>query len=356
MITHETVTLYMKDNAGAIRQWSISAEGQTITITHGQLGGSMQQQTEFVEEGKASRDIIAQVQSRMDSRIFRQKDRGYIDDEFEAAARPNALNALGMIKPMLAQPIAKVKNIDYTDAVTQPKFDGNRCIIYCEDGINRAYSRNGKPMTSIQHILNDISLHEGMIVDGELYAHGYPLQTIVSWVKREQADTLKLKYHLYDIALPVSYKRRSIVLETLPIGESISFVRGDPVASESEVYGRFREYRNDGYEGAILRWGNSGYEDGKRSKSLVKIKEWEDAEYEVIDINPSADGWAILTCRIPNLGTFTVSAPGDMPQKYKIMINKELYIGRMVTVEYANLTADGIPFHPVAINFREDIQ
>lgn len=351
----ETI-LYMKDNAGAMREWGISAEYGTITIRHGQMGGSMQYQTETITEGKASRTLEEQVDSRMNSRISKQKDRGYVEDEFEAAGRPNALNAIGMIKPMLAQPIKNVKNIDYTDAVTQPKFDGNRCIIYCEDGINKAYSRNGKPITSIQHILNDIVLHEGMIVDGELYAHGYPLQTIVSWVKREQANTLKLKYHLYDIALPVSYKRRSIVLRGLPIGESISFVRGDPVASESEVYGRFRVYRDDGYEGAILRWGTTGYEDGKRSKSLIKIKEWQDDEFLVVGIESSKDGWARLECALPNFETFHVSAPGTIWEKTEILDNKHNYIGRMVTVEYANLTADGVPFHPVALHFRDEIQ
>ena len=351
----ETI-LYMKDNAGAMREWGISCDFDCITIRHGQMGGSMQYQTETVEEGKAGRTLEEQVVSRMNSRISKQKDRGYVDDEFEAAGRQNALNALGLLKPMLAQPIKNVKNVDYTDAVTQPKFDGNRCIIYCEDGINKAYSRNGKPMEAIGHILDDIALENGQFVDGELYAHGYPLQTIVSWIKREQANTLKLKYHMYDLIAPnLPFKRRSQILSTLPIGESISFVRGDPVASETEVYSRFRGYRDDGYEGAILRWGNAGYEDGKRSKSLVKIKEWEDAEFLVVGIESSRDGWARLECALPNFETFHVSAPGTITKKTEILQNKDLYIGKMVTVEYANLTADGVPFHPVALRFRDDL-
>jgi len=353
----ETI-LYMKDNKGSVREWAISCPpySNLITIRYGQVGGSMQYQTESVDTNQSGRDLEEQIEARMNSRISKQRDRGYVDDEFEAASRLHALNSIGMIKPMLAQPIAKVNGIHYTDAVTQPKFDGNRCIIYCEDGINKAYSRNGKPIDSIKHILNDIVLDEGMIVDGELYHHGSPLQTIVSWVKREQTDTMKLKYHLYDIALPVPYKRRSEVLRGLPIGESISFVRGDPVASESEVYSRFRDYRNEGYEGAILRWGTAGYEDGKRSKSLVKIKEWEDKEFLVTDIVRAREGWAILECQVSPGVTFRVSAPGSIPEKYLIYDARDLYVGRMVTVEYANLTTDGIPFHPVAIHFRDEIQ
>jgi ATP-dependent DNA ligase len=353
---NETI-LYMKDNKGTMREWGISADGDMITMRFGQMGGSMQYRTEQVNEGKQSRDIEEQVQSRIDSRISKQMDRGYIYSFDEAFLRPHALNALGLRKPMLAQKIDNVKNIDYTDAIAQPKFDGNRCMIYCENGINRAYSRNGKPIEAIDHILADLPILGNTVLDGELYCHGYTLQSIVSWIKRKQEDTLKLKYHLYDIVAPtIPYKRRSMMIRGLPIGQSISPVYGDPIASESELYSRFREYRQDGYEGAILRWGNSGYEDGKRSKSLVKVKEWESEEFTVASVVPSSDGWGILICHLPNFETFRVSAPGSINEKIKILENKYQYIGKQVTIEFANYTKDGKPFHPVAINFRDEIQ
>ena len=195
-----------------------------------------------------------------------------------------------------------------------------------------------------------------MILDGELYCHGESLQTIVSWIKREQVDTAKLKYHLYDIVRPdLAYKRRSEIIATLPLGQSISPVYGDSIASHEALLEAFRDYRQQGYEGAILRWGETGYEDGKRSKSLVKVKGWHDDEFPVINVHESADGWGILECQLPNGSTFRVSAPGDVHQKIWALKFKERFIGRRVTVEFAQLTKDGIPFHPVAVAFRDDL-
>lgn len=355
MIIKETV-LYMKDNTGAMRLWGISSEDDVIVIRHGQVDGSMQYKTEYVVEGKATRSRDEQIMSRMASRIKSQQDKGYITNYFTAEKREHSVNAMGLRKPMLAHKIKDAKNIDYTDAIVQPKFDGNRCLIYCENGINRAYSRNGKPVEAIQHILDDLEPLGDLVLDGELYCHGQSLQTIVSWIKRKQENTLKIKYHLYDIVAPdLPYKRRSDLIRGLPIGSSIEPVYGSPATSYGDVLRAFREYREQGYEGAILRWGQTGYEDGKRSKSLLKVKEWESEEFLVLDVIPSSDGWGILECSLPHYESFNVSAPGTIEQKTEILVNKDHYVGRMVTVEFANYTKDGVPFHPIAIAFRDDL-
>ena len=102
----------------------------------------------------------------------------------------------------------------------------------------------------------------------------------------------------------------------------------------------------------MLRTNDRGYEPGKRSSQILKAKRWLDSEFCVVDITASADGWAILHCANPFGPTFKVSAPGTIQQKTEVLNNKDLYIGRCVTVEYADLTKDRVPFHPVALNWR----
>ena len=356
MESDETV-LYTKDAKGDIREWAISHDGETITIRYGFVGGTMQYQYEEIKTNSSGRDFFEQAELRVDSRISRQLDKGYVYS-INKAREGKATNRMGKPKPMLAQKVDDVRGIDWDNAIVQPKFDGNRCLIYCEDGVNKAYTRNGKPVEAIDHILQDITLEEGMIVDGELYCHGQKLQTIVSWIKRKQEQTKQLKYHLYDFVAPdLSYKLRSEIIKGIPKGSSIEAVYGLKVASREALQLAFRAYRAGGYEGAILRWGDFGYEDGKRSKSLLKLKEFHSDEFKVIDIIKSNEGWGILVCELQDrTGTFKVSAPGDMAEKYSYVINKDLYIGKDVTVEYAGLTNLGVPFHPIAINFREDIQ
>ena len=98
-------------------------------------------------------------------------------------------NAMGLKKPMLAKAVDKCKNNFLHNCFIQYKYDGNRCLVHHGENGLVAYSRNGKPMKNLEHILNDINIPKGMTLDGEIYHHGTPLQTIVSWVKRLQPDT-----------------------------------------------------------------------------------------------------------------------------------------------------------------------
>lgn len=344
-------TMYCRDNNGAIREWSIHRDEFDIVIRHGVMGGSMQEKRESVTEGKGGRDLDEQIMSMMASRIHRQLDKGYVNSVHRVGDK--ATNALGLHKPMLAQPLKNVKAIDFKDAFIQHKFDGNRCLVTKHKGEIIAYSRNGKRQMNIEHILDELrhQIFEGETFDGELYCHGQSLQTIVSWIKRKQENNIKVRYHIYDVITNSPYKERFARLEKLFKGRYFEVVPTYRVDSLEAVQSFYRAARAEKYEGAIVRWGSFGYEDGKRSKSLVKVKGWIDEEFVVMGIMPSKDGWARLKCyKDGNL--FTVSAPGSMPEKYEVMENVDKYIGRPVRVEYAFLTKDGVPFHPVATDWR----
>lgn len=342
-------TLYIRDNRGELREWSIYAEDDGLVIEHGLVEGVKQTKFEAIDYGKAARTQSEQIASRIQSRINKMLDRGYVED-IQQAMDSKPVNRLGLFKPMLAQKIQDVY-VSFRDTFVQRKYDGNRCIIANVDGEVIAYSRNGKPITSIRHILSTINLEPGDAVDGELYCHGVPLQTIVSWIKREQEDTKKIQYVTYDYISSDPFVERLDYLTTI-IGRNVTVAPTIRVGSMEEVNGLFKHFRDEGYEGAIIRDGILGYEDGKRSKSLLKMKEWYDDEFYVVDIHASKDGWAILECLMNNGKTFRVSAPGVIWEREEVLRKRLAYIGRYVTVEYAYMTKDGIPFHPIAKCWR----
>lgn len=345
-------TLYMLGNDGNIREWSIAVKDFDIVIHHGVLNGAIQEVIEEVPEGKASRTREEQIMSRVASRISRRIDMGYTRNIEDAKTRPT--NRLGLYKPMLAQQIKNVPKFDPDEGVfVQRKYDGNRCIIGNVGGDIIAYSRNGKPVPAdLSHITDDLFLRDGEFIDGELYAHGEKLQTIVSWVKRTQDNTKKLKFHAYDLINSKPYDERLAQLEHMVGGETTEVVPTYTAWSIEEVNAYHKLFRDEGYEGTIVRWSDAGYEDGKRSKSLIKVKSWLDKEFKVIGIHESKDGWAILECDLEGK-TFRVSAPGTIADKTNILKNKIEYLGRWVNVEYSMVTKDGIPFHPVAKYFRD---
>lgn len=346
--------LYQQDARGNIRVWSIEEFEDKITIRYGVMDGIMQIKDEYILDGKATRTQGEQITSRFESRINKQLDRGY-KRTIEEAEKRAGTNALNLQKPMLAKPYKDVRDISYAHAYVQPKFDGHRCLMTMVNGKVTAYSRQGKLITTVNHITKGIVLDGDTVLDGELYCHGESLQSLTSWIKKKQENTSRLIYNVYDSMSGRPFAERFSVLEKAIAGAkfAVSAVT-QRVQGYSEVRAFYHQAKSNGYEGAILRWGLEGYQ-SKRSKHLVKIKSKVDADFRVIDVERSKDGWGILVCATDEDEIFRVNAPGGYEEKAIILKNKHKYINRKITVEYANLTKDGIPFHPVAIRFVAEI-
>jgi len=352
-------TLYKISPSGQTLQWQITAivEGTvgTLRIVWGAINGLKQQQIIHVACNMSGRNIVEQTNLEMHSRINKQLDKGYRHSLDEAALH-KGLNAANLYRPMLAQKYANVaQSIDAKKYKIQYKYDGHRCLITRVDDELIAYSRNGKPITTIDHILQDIDIPEGAVLDGELYIHGQPLQKISSIVRRKQSDNKELKYVLFDQICDLPFEARFDGLHKYKYNSANVIIAPTADCETSVLTGdMIRELAmSKGYEGFILRHNKLGYEPGKRSYQVLKAKVPDSNEFEIVDITPSKDGWGILTCKFDN-GTFNVSAPGTFDSKKDFLVNKEKFIGRKITVEYFNTTIDGTPFHPVAIaNLRD---
>jgi hypothetical protein len=64
---------------------------------------------------------------------------------------------------------------------------------------------------------------------------------------------------------------------------------------------------------------------------------------------------AILRVRTDQGIEFDISAPGSVQEKLLIMLHIDKYIGKQLTIEYAMLTSDNVPFHAVATAWRDDL-
>ncbi len=360
-ITNKEYTLYMKDANGNIRYRKIYNYGQTIYRESAVVGGQHQTVSDFIPFGLAGRTLQEQIDLKMNSIVNKLIDKGFVHSIYEAELiKPT--NSLGLPRPMLAKRIDRVNlsKIDFSNAIIQHKYDGHRCMIAKVNGRIIAYSKNGKELTAIKEIISAAGeiLDDGKILDGELYCHGLSLQKISSLAKKRQPETESLSFICYDIVSSESYPLRSIEVEGITYKSSGPYIICAPKLKAKYLsLPSLFELRDEsialGYEGLIVRIDGYGYEDGKRSMQLLKVKKCEDAEFLVKDIIPSKYEWAILVCIAKNGKTFTATSPGTEDEKKECYINKNNFIGRHVTLEYANLTDDGIPFHPVAKCWRE---
>ena len=64
---------------------------------------------------------------------------------------------------------------------------------------------------------------------------------------------------------------------------------------------------------------------------------------------------AVFVCETESGATFKCKLVGSLDALSEYLVNKDRYIGRLVTVKYQNLSAEGIPRFGVAMRFREAV-
>lgn len=359
------VELFSKCKKGQIRRWSIWSEENDIFMDYGVLGGESITESENVPMGLATRTLEEQIRSRIDSRVNKKIDAGYVRS-LEDAKNNVRTNSLGYNRPSKCKAWNKVKNFPYNGVHSQRKLDGHHCTIINDDGTYVAYSSNGKIIETIPEILESIVIPNGILLEGELYHHGTPLQTISSWVRRRQESTKLLKFYAYETNIPhVGYGERLRFMKNLKIKNKdlIEVHKTDFLIGKFDVLPLIKMEVEDGYEGLVLRPEDFPYASFERSNACVKVKPIHfkgefaiDDEFLVVRILSSKDGWAILVCVTESGKEFRVSAPGTIEEKTHVLKNKDKYILKHVRVEFAGWTKAKKPQHPVAIEWREKFE
>jgi len=382
-------TLYKLETTGKIRQWTIKVKDNSYWSEQGQVDGKIVVNkptlTTTKNEGR-SNETTPEEQAVLEAKAkwTKQCDKGYVENIED-------VHKITLYKPMLAQKFEdRVDGLEFP-LYTQPKLDGVRCIVYMEDGELVAKSRQGKPIDTVVHVLEELqpffAENPNAVLDGELYNHDYKndFNKIISLVRkmkpvRSEKDTdatFAKKEEKFAVALEEAKSKIEYWIYDVPrvggLGESDDFhprfigcdfpelkscviVKTGIVDSMEELDEYYDTYMEFGYEGQIVRV-NGPYEN-KRSKLLLKRKDFTDAEYLVIDIQEGDGNRAgtakNLTCKDEKTGqTFNSNIKGTHEYLAEILENKDYYIGKQATIKFFELTPDGVPRFPYAIAFRD---
>jgi len=355
-------TLFCKDAKKRIRVWGFETfldsgnEEVTIKYFYGRHEGQLQENTEKVSFGNAGRTLEEQTNLILNSRIKKKLDEGYVYD-IKVAQNEDRVNALGYAQPMKAQPEKALIPSRIPESVfVQRKYNGHRCLIVKDDDKFIAYSKKGLRINSIPEILEELKLSNlpnGTVLDGELYHHGTPLQTINSWVKRRQANSSKLNFICFDVVSKEIFRERIKFIEKNVVPTLRVIVAGTYEINKKQIYEMFESFVREKYEGEIVRFPDGKYEEGKRSYSVIKIKKILDAEFLIVNVIESAEGFGILVCVTDKGKKFRCYAPGDEYDKIDAFKNKRRYIGKYVKIEFSDWTINKLPQQPVALFIRE---
>lgn len=361
-------TLYARTNTGAIQTWVVEIQNDQYRTIHGQLNGQLQTtnwtQCYFTNMGKSNeRNPSEQALFEAKAMWKKKKDSGYHEDVAD-------IDKEMFVEPMLAKKWEDRKDKIKFPLYCQPKLDGLRAVISKKG----AFTRNGKQWVAIPHILKALEpifdRYPDLILDGELYNHDLKddfnkITSLVKKMKPTDADLAEcagiVQFWWYDTASSqYTFRQRQNWMITLhkrfDLPKDIVLVPTYHVTTQEDLDALYGEFLDEGYEGQMVRE-DKPYE-FKRSNFLLKRKEFQDDEYEILDIlegTGNRTGMAGAMVFKNKLGhEFNSNIKGDRSYLLELWVNKDQYIGQLATVRYFNLTPDKlIPRFPYVYSLRE---
>lgn len=376
--------LYGCDVKGKMKSWSIivtdNGDHSIIKTDFGYVNGKMTTSLQTINTGKNigkknETTHYEQAISEAKSKWKKKSEQGYsttqttnnnrnetkITNNTDDAKITNVENIVTF--PMLAQDYHKQKSKLVYPAYIQPKLDGYRMLYnsktqYCN-------SRQGKEFgiirqTDLYKELLKIN-QDGIILDGELYLHNgiFEHLGILRKKKLSKNDIEKInqiEYHVYDIVLPETcYEQRYQILiglfEKLD-SQKIKLVLTKVINSEQELKNSHVEFVRDNYEGSIVRNKAGKYRCKARSSDLLKYKDFEDAEFKIVDFTFEKDtskdneNLVVWICEIESGARFNIRPKGTREERQELYKRGSEFIGSLLQVKYFELTENQVPRFP----------
>jgi DNA ligase-1 len=357
-------TLYARTSNGSIQQWSIQIEGDKFWthegLKDGKITSSMPTACLPKNVGRAN-ETTPEEQALSEAKAKWQKkiDSGYYEDISQ-------IDVEKFTEPMLA----KKYEDEFTNTFpvwSQPKLDGMRCVAK-KDGL---WSRNGKKIVSVPHIEKALAQYfkefPSAILDGELYCDKFAndFNKIISLVKKTKPNAKDLEesakyiqYWVYDTIEKSNFSVRFEALwnrlNKLVDTSIIVKVPTNKVESQAELDTLNEKYISGGYEGQMIRY-DMPY-DQKRSKYLLKRKEFDENEFEILDIfegEGNRTGMAGYATIQLDGKTCKSNIKGNQEFLKELLVNAKELKGKMATVRHFKLTPEGIPRFPYIVAIRD---
>ncbi len=302
---------------------------------------------------------------------------------------------------MLAKPF-EAKRIQAWPVAIEPKLDGFRALCmerYAEDKMG-FFTRSGKPYTQFSHLERpflsvlkevrsrvplDVWYQNSIVLDGEFVSGTFAKTSSELRTKDKQAKDAVL--HLFDV-VPYSlfttyeqtdtiagmYSRRREVVQLIgdianSLGVPIKPTERYLVSSVDEAMHFYNRFRDRGLEGAMLKPLDHFYEK-KRAFTWLKLKNEETEDLRIKDAFEGQGKYeGMLGGFIVDRDGVDVRVGGGFSDKqreefWKAYLEDKAIapgsgleptlLGRIVEVEFHEVTPDGSLRHPRFIRFRDD--
>ena len=245
------------------------------------------------------------------------------------------------------------------------KLDGVRCLaIVDENGNCRLYSRMGKEFTTLNKIKYAIEATGiiNTVFDGEICLldkdGNEDFQSVMKEIRRKDHQIENPTFMMFDMLHLTEFNNKK---STDTLGERLHKLRSwqsncndtlryldQSIITDKRHFDKWTQMAGDNnWEGFMLRK-DVGYE-GKRSKNLLKVKTFFDAEYKVVDcdfgpMSVVRDGkeeqeTMLAQVYIEHKG-YKVKVGSGFSQEQRIKYMTEDIIGKTITIQYFSETTN----------------
>ena len=267
--------------------------------------------------------------------------------------------------PMLAHNYS-VKNTDLKfPCYVQPKINGVRCVAVGKN----LYSKNGNLFPDLPNIQNELSeISENIILDGELYSTEINYDNLTTVLRKtnkneeEINNSSKINFYVFDcIEENMVYEKRIEKLYNFfinhPNFKFLHKVKTEICNSQNEIFDYLEKYTKEGYEGVIIRNKLGRYAENSRSSDLLKLKKFDDEEFEIVDFTTPKSGREVgcitWVCKTKEGNLFNVRPKASYDDRKKWFKEGKKFIGKKLTVKYQRLTHNNVPRFPIGMGVRD---
>ena len=225
------------------------------------------------------------------------------------------------------------------------KLDGHRALFYNGPRGGEFISRNNKPFNAPRWFIEDISnmIPVNTLLDGELFLRRNDFEGMSAVRKKHPVDSEweKITYHVFDLPmvhLPFDdrYRLMKTLLKYVPHVNVVEQIKVKDIAHMHRIHTKLVAI---GAEGSMLRKADSFYEH-KRSHTLLKVKDFHDAEVRVIGYemgegrNTGRLGALVVQWLDHELGTNAFKVGSGFDDKQRKRYKKLFPTGTVVTIKY----------------------
>lgn len=275
----------------------------------------------------------------------------------------------------LAEDYAKRKSsVDFKqdDWYASQKLDGVRVLTLIDEGTMRFYSRAGKEFHTLSAIKLELEMLQpkNIVLDGEVVILDdegrEDFKSIVSQIKRKDYHISRdhVRYKIFDL---INYgdffkkvgnvtfsKRQESLRTTIKEDHVLQIVEQRLVKSDADVTEFMAHAMDSNWEGLILRK-DEVYE-GKRSKNMLKVKKYQDAEFivkgietgpfRIVENGKEVEIETMSAVQIEYKGnTVSVGSGFSIEDRKRFYKNPKEIVGKEITVQYFEETKnkEGLP-------------